>query len=532
MWLHIFFSLGLVVLTYSTDTCKPKACEKKTENEKPVCGSDGLTYPNRCHFEKARCQIGNITLVRKGPCKQHRPCFEAVEYAKLHPGYSFKPQCRSDGSYSASQCHPDTGYCWCVTPMGVPLPFTSVQSRDGVKHRCGRKNRKSKKRSPSKKNHARPCKLADKSNFNGNLIGMFLMEWQRDKQTSGSANDTVVIEWKFTDLDANSDGVLDKTEYKDLKRMVKKAVKPKRCGKTFFRTCDLNSDHIIERDEWADCLARNGMDVSLRVFLSLNPEGRGGNTNIDSDEGDEEMEPPPSRSPPHGVLNSDGNPMYPSHEDDSAEIHEEEPANCLSDRQTAFSEGSHQLYIPECTSDGRYHKVQCYKSAGYCWCVNEDTGKNIPGTSIKNATPKCDDLLATTRPMKGCPEEKKVVFLKDLMQFLQTKMNTSSTFTDLMWKVSKEEQTAKLSFVMLDKNKNKMLDKHEWKSFKDMVLEMRTFKKCGKKLPRYCDINRDRQISMTEWLLCLNVQQAAGSSSTNTMTRSGKENPLSILKAD
>ncbi|XP_044760813.1 SPARC-related modular calcium-binding protein 1 isoform X3 [Coccinella septempunctata] len=521
MWLHIFFSLGLVVLTYSTDTCKPKACEKKTENEKPVCGSDGLTYPNRCHFEKARCQIGNITLVRKGPCKQHRPCFEAVEYAKLHPGYSFKPQCRSDGSYSASQCHPDTGYCWCVTPMGVPLPFTSVQSRDGVKHRCGRKNRKSKKRSPSKKNHARPCKLADKSNFNGNLIGMFLMEWQRDKQTSGSANDTVVIEWKFTDLDANSDGVLDKTEYKDLKRMVKKAVKPKRCGKTFFRTCDLNSDHIIERDEWADCLARNGMD-----------EGRGGNTNIDSDEGDEEMEPPPSRSPPHGVLNSDGNPMYPSHEDDSAEIHEEEPANCLSDRQTAFSEGSHQLYIPECTSDGRYHKVQCYKSAGYCWCVNEDTGKNIPGTSIKNATPKCDDLLATTRPMKGCPEEKKVVFLKDLMQFLQTKMNTSSTFTDLMWKVSKEEQTAKLSFVMLDKNKNKMLDKHEWKSFKDMVLEMRTFKKCGKKLPRYCDINRDRQISMTEWLLCLNVQQAAGSSSTNTMTRSGKENPLSILKAD
>lgn len=150
-------------------------------------------------------------------------------------------------------------------------------------------------------------------------------------------------------------------------------------------------------------------------------------------------------------------------------------------------------------------QVQCYKSAGYCWCVNEDTGKNIPGTSVKNATAKCDDL--PTRPMKGCPEEKKLAFLKDLMQFLQNKMNTTSAFTDSMWRASKEEQTAKFSFVMLDKNQNKMLDKHEWKSFKDMVLEMKTFKKCGKKLPRYCDINRDRQISLTEWLLCLNVQQ-------------------------
>lgn len=97
---------------------------------------------------------------------------------------------------------------------------------------------------------------------------MFLMDWQREKQTSMSANDTVVIEWKFADLDVNNDGVLDKTEYRDLKRMVKKAVKPKRCGKAFFRTCDLNTDNIIEKEEWADCLARNGMDG--RCLFKLN----------------------------------------------------------------------------------------------------------------------------------------------------------------------------------------------------------------------------------------------------------------------
>lgn len=67
-------------------------------------------------------------------------------------------------------------------------------------------------------------------------------------------------------------------------------------------------------------------------------------------------------------------------------------------------------------------QIQCYKSAGYCWCVHEDTGKNIPGTSVKNGTPKCDQLTIVSRPMKGCPDDKKRMFLKDLMQFLQSRM--------------------------------------------------------------------------------------------------------------
>lgn len=77
----------------------------------------------------------------------------------------------------------------------------------------------------------------------------------------------------------------------------------------------------------------------------------------------------------------------------------------------------------------------------------------------------------------------------------------------LAWKASKEEQAATWSFVIFDKNKNKMLDRNEWKAFKEIVIGVKTLKRCGKKLPRYCDINKDRQISMTEWLDCLNVHQ-------------------------
>lgn len=77
----------------------------------------------------------------------------------------------------------------------------------------------------------------------------------------------------------------------------------------------------------------------------------------------------------------------------------------------------------------------------------------------------------------------------------------------MTWKASKEEQAATWSFVIFDKNKNKMLDRNEWKAFKETAMSVKSLKRCGKKLPRYCDINKDRQISMTEWLDCLNVHQ-------------------------
>ncbi|KAI8499609.1 hypothetical protein Bbelb_226600, partial [Branchiostoma belcheri] len=38
----------------------------------------------------------------------------------------FLPQCRDDGSYENLQCHPSTGYCWCVTADGTEVPGTQT----------------------------------------------------------------------------------------------------------------------------------------------------------------------------------------------------------------------------------------------------------------------------------------------------------------------------------------------------------------------------------------------------------------------
>lgn len=77
--------------------------------------------------------------------------------------------------------------------------------------------------------------------------------------------------------------------------------------------------------------------------------------------------------------------------------------DCISDRKSVM-EDQHQnsgekLYLPECTPDGRYLKVQCY--SGYCFCVHQDTGKPIPGTSTKEQTPNCNPVPTPARPMKG-----------------------------------------------------------------------------------------------------------------------------------
>lgn len=65
--------------------------------------------------------------------------------------------------------------------------------------------------------------------------------------------------------------------------------------------------------------------------------------------------------------------------------------------------GGAVLYVPECTGDGRYARAQCYKTTGYCWCVHQDTGKPIPGSSVKDSRPDCDATLQHASPMRGAP---------------------------------------------------------------------------------------------------------------------------------
>ncbi|XP_011860209.1 PREDICTED: SPARC-related modular calcium-binding protein 1 [Vollenhovia emeryi] len=493
-------------VTSAKEECRKRIaeCTMNGGGSTPVCGSDGVTYSNQCQIISEQCQGASVLVKHTGPCPETPACFSARLTARL----GIRPKCLPDGTYASIQCHAETDYCWCVTPQGWPLPNTTVKydkpkclragSRSAASTRSGQK-----RRSPAKKQrrqyvsnrHRNTCDRTEKSKFNGNLIENFRIEYRR---TNISADDDKnverVLSWKFLMLDQNADGYLDKTEYQELRRLAKKAVRPKKCARTFARTCDLNRDLKLSKQEWGACLASDFTHERAEVPETQRTRAK-----------DRVLKGSPAIGHPIHTL---------PFNNDHLDTKEESDANdCISDRRSVLEDQKQReknLYVPQCMSDGRYHRVQCY--AGYCWCVYQDTGKPIPGTSTKDLSPNCNPVPTPSRPMKGCPELKKQIFLRDLMELMQKKMeasNIDSNETTVNWQASREEKIAMWHFVMLDKNKNKALDKKEWKSFRTMVASIanRQLRRCGKKLPRYCDINNDRLISLTEWLSCLNAQR-------------------------
>lgn len=363
------------------------------------------------------------------------------------------------------------------------------------------------------------CGSEERSTFNKNLVRILKTEYNRvqsaagagtETQTAQQDSDRQVLDWKFSMMDRDRDNFLDKTEYRDLRRLVKKVVKPKRCVKTFTKMCDMDNDQRISREEWVSCLGLD-FDLMQETVTTLTA-------------------------------------LLPSFNDDTSleRQDESEGSDCQSDRATVLEEQKNnysEFYVPECTTDGRYQTIQCYKTTGYCWCVDEESGNTIPGTSVKDQVPKCDAIAVPMRPMIGCPDTRKQNFLRELMDLMKKKMAASTNHTSTessslpikeTRKDSNEEEIAAWNFHALDRNKNKVLERKEWRNFRALVSSKPQLRRCGKRLPRYCDVNNDRKISITEWLKCLSTQRT-NTVPVNTTTASKRKgvNPLQVyLKED
>ena len=73
-------------------------------------------------------------------------------------------------------------------------------------------------------------------------------------QTTSRVSDGVdvrvlVVEWKFAELDANNDRVVDAREIERLGRLVKKLVKPTSCATSFHTRCDVDFDSSLTLQE-------------------------------------------------------------------------------------------------------------------------------------------------------------------------------------------------------------------------------------------------------------------------------------------
>ncbi|XP_030194015.1 thyroglobulin isoform X2 [Gadus morhua] len=65
---------------------------------------------------------------------------------------------------------------------------------------------------------------------------------------------------------------------------------------------------------------------------------------------------------------------------------------CQSDRDAARLLPPIGSYVPTCDDDGNFTPEQCWASTGYCWCVNNYTGEEIPGSRTPPGymRPRCE----------------------------------------------------------------------------------------------------------------------------------------------
>ncbi|XP_063236853.1 SPARC-related modular calcium-binding protein 1 isoform X2 [Bacillus rossius redtenbacheri] len=499
-----------------------------------VCGTNNQTYAGRCDLLLAQCQGLPVAVKHRGRCRDLQPCWSHLRQGSSAGGPGgplFVPDCLEDGTYAPVQCYRETGICWCVTAVGKLVPNTSERF---ATPQCSRRGKSSPRRRSSsaprgqkqKKGNKndKNCSRFDRTQFSNNILKKFKADYLRsagNSQPQDPAEDDEgdlerkALAWKFAGLDRDGDQYLAGEEYKELRRLIRRAARPRKCGKHLTKVCDRDGDGRVSRDEWGLCLG-----------LDFNHEVR-----------DEPGSDEPSSQPVLQRRITSSVEGIPDLGDDFDS--EQEVNDCLSERQGFLDEQSAsntELYVPECTPDGRFQKKQCYKSTGYCWCVHEDDGKPIPGTSMKNQDPECDKMPPVVRPMPGCPEPKKQTFLKELMEILRKKMqaavNKTATESVMVlqddWYITAQDVVAKWNFNSFDKNKNKVLDKKEWKGFRALVTSSRQARKCGKKLPRYCDANHDRRISLTEWLNCVRLQPSPSTYISTPTSRRHGANPLQM----
>ncbi|KAI8127251.1 hypothetical protein FF38_03205 [Lucilia cuprina] len=610
--LHVGLTANLQRQELSIPECAAKVGECDESKGRPVCGTDGQTYPTRCHLLRVQCSGHQVSIRYRGLCKA---CNVAREYALKHRTKNplkFIPRCKKDGTYAPIQCLTNSG-CWCSDITGTPIDNTTVRTVGRLK--CREFTKAYTRRSPSRNasgNKKRSCSQDDRATFNTNLIGLFHSEYLRvgfqlnkNRKTDAlvpTLDETEVLNWKFSDLDVNNNQMLDKNEFRELKKLVKRAVKPRRCGRAFGKFCDVDSDARLSRLEWNNCLSKDGINRHLinmgqkhnntkkhrknnHHLLHTNTAYRHSSASASASSTNQHQNQHSIQDNNHSHLdhnqNSNPNPNHfnilhhnnnnhqnrlrpdsyenesnpaddeddddnSSHTADYTDDYEDvdddhmasinsptkfpsinilstsasvntkskdnEPdyAACFADRKDALTQNEENLkngkkvgHVPICTPDGRFQRVQCYNSI--CWCADEETGETLNGTSVKNRVPQCG---AVTRAMKGCPNEVKVVFLKDLKEFLKTKIIAGSNegTNTTQWK-SEDERIATLSFVILDKNKNKSWERKEWKTFRELVTNNRTLRRCGRKMPRYCDVNSDKKVTLSEWLSCLQTHR-------------------------
>uniref|UniRef100_A0A8C9WWT2 SPARC related modular calcium binding 1 n=1 Tax=Sander lucioperca TaxID=283035 RepID=A0A8C9WWT2_SANLU len=415
---------------------------------KPVCGSDGRSYETGCELQRARCKDKTLTLAHRGRCR---------------------------------------GKNWVKTDQ-LPVSRLSCQSvTDAGQSKC---------------------------RFERNQA----LEQGRRPQ------DTMFIP------ECNEDGTFAQVQCHTLTGYcwcVTSDGKPVSGSSVHNRTpvCSGNFREFMETHAGTSGLSGSTFpsSFSFRFFLTLNPDdGSKPTPTMETHVPSEEITAP--------TLWIKQLVYKENKQNSSASRKQEKVPSCDQERQSALEEARQNpreaIFIPDCGPGGLYKPVQCHQSTGYCWCVLVDTGRPIPGTSTRYQTPECDSAARSRIPdtedpfqgrdLTGCPEGKKVEFITSLLDALTTDMvqainspapSGGGRFVEPDPSHTLEERVVHWYFAQLDNNGSHDINKKELKPFKRYLKKKAKPKKCARKFTDYCDLNKDRGISLQELKGCLGVSK-------------------------
>ncbi|XP_061599350.1 SPARC-related modular calcium-binding protein 1 isoform X3 [Cololabis saira] len=443
---------------------------------KPVCGSDGRSYETGCELQRARCKDKTLALAHRGRCR---------------------------------------GKNWVRTEQlpAAPAPTSTPEGRDLELKDAGQSKCRSERNQALKQARTpQESMFIPECNEDGTfaqvqchtLTGYCWCVTVDGKPVSGSSvqNRTPVCSGNFR-------------EYMG----------------THVGTSGL-SGSVTDKPPGPP---NSGKKVSFRFFLTLNP--------------DDGSKPTPTMET-HIPSEGDGTTpptLWTRHlptKNYSTSRKQEKVPSCDQEKLNALEEARQSphkpIFIPDCGPGGLYKAVQCHQSTGYCWCVLVDTGRPIPGTSTRYQKPECDGAARSRLPdiedpfqgreLAGCPEGKKVEFITSLLDALTTDMvqainspapSSGGRFVEPDPSHTLEERVVHWYFAQLDNNGSHDINKKELKPFKRYLKKKAKPKKCARKFTDYCDLNKDRAISLQELKGCLGVsKEGSSTTSDNKGTRS------------
>ncbi|XP_029350216.1 SPARC-related modular calcium-binding protein 1 isoform X3 [Echeneis naucrates] len=444
---------------------------------KPVCGSDGRSYETGCELQRARCKDKTLTLAHRGRCRGKN--WVKIDQLPVAPA----PTSTSEGR--------------------------DLELKDAGQSKC----RVERNQALEQARRPQESMFIPECNEDGTfaqvqchtLTGYCWCVTSDGKPVSGSSvqNRTPVCSGNFHEFMG-----------------------------THAATSGL-SGSVTDKPPGPP---NSGRKVSFRFFLTLNP-----------DDGSKPTPTMETHVPPEGDEITAPTLWIKQlvKQNSSTSRRQEKVPSCDQERQSALDEDRQNpreaIFIPDCGPGGLYKPVQCHQSTGYCWCVLVDTGRPIPGTSTRYQKPECDSaarsrILDTEDPFQGrdltgCPEGKKVEFITSLLDALTTDMvqainspapSGGGRFVEPDPSHTLEERVVHWYFAQLDNNGSHDINKKELKPFKKYLKKKAKPKKCSRKFIDYCDLNKDRAITLQELKGCLGVSKEGSSTTSGSQgTRQG-----------